>query len=303
MILNMSINTFEWQYREKDGFDLDSYNYLQSLFCFDCQIFSDYVSESEIFSIGGARRFVFESIIDVQLGINFETFITGLKQLIHGMSDGNGIVSDNMAKTTFEKQMVLRLLLHQIYKHDPNHAAARPFSGCPNIIEPLLYEICAHVTRIRFHADMSKDCGVHNKVLKHDNGWIKLHLIVTIFPNVTEIYYDATNEKVPFLKTIRFYDSVLEALKNKKCNLEMLRLHVQNFYLYLHPDGLNKSFYKCELSKYGYQMGYYPTISSSKLEGLIVFESKQKLESVLHESCLSIIYMFIICMVILFIKE
>eukprot|EP01084_Bolivina_argentea_P136837 241014_1 len=162
MILDMNIDTFSWKYRARDHGELD-YNVVPQLCCFDCQFFSDFVSEHEIFSIGGARRFIFNTIIDITTGANYVRYIEGLKQMTYCMTNGEPIErnKDQMAHTNFEKHMMFRLLSNELYQSDPNHSLAYKWRKCPTRIKYLVHKHCQSIKRVKFD-DIKKSCAIHN---------------------------------------------------------------------------------------------------------------------------------------------
>eukprot|EP01084_Bolivina_argentea_P004406 8371_1 len=134
MILDMSIHTFNWKYR--DQFE-SGYTVVSQLFCFDCRFWSTFVSEQEIFSIGGARRFIFNTIIDGSSGVNYCRYVHGLKQMTYCMTNGEpiGKNTNKIAHTCAERQMVFRLLSHELNRCDVNHPLAHEFANCPTRIK------------------------------------------------------------------------------------------------------------------------------------------------------------------------
>eukprot|EP01084_Bolivina_argentea_P113517 202281_1 len=189
MILGLDILEQEWTISCADNVDAG-----HRLSCFDCSWISDFPFEREIFCIGGLHKFTFNTIIVVNQGINYEPYINGLQQLTNFMTCGDSwAFTINWARTDVEKQMVFRLLLHELYRSFPNHKYAFEFKGCPMYIKHLLHSHFRSIRKIIFEEDIFFP---HNEVaanlFKYDNGWIKINLIMTLFPNMLYIYYNAT---------------------------------------------------------------------------------------------------------------
>eukprot|EP01083_Nonionella_stella_P223041 795334_1 len=114
---------------------------------------SDYANEAEVFTIGGLNRFYFSSIFDAQTITNYEKYIKGIKQMTSGMTHG-GISADavnlSIPENKKEKQMVYRLMGHQLYKYVPDHEHAHEFKGCPQYILELMDAHCMDIRYITF---------------------------------------------------------------------------------------------------------------------------------------------------------
>eukprot|EP01084_Bolivina_argentea_P103882 186047_1 len=155
----------------------------------DMSWISDYPNEQEIFFIGGLGQVTFNAIIEAKLGANYEAYIKGMKHMTYCMivCEGGGTFIDR-PETDKEIQMAYRLLSHELYRYYPNNKHAHEFKSCPEYIKTLLHLHCLSIKSVMFTSrDKSK---LHDFIFKYDNGWIKLKLILTLFPNVNEIFYD-----------------------------------------------------------------------------------------------------------------
>eukprot|EP01084_Bolivina_argentea_P273135 465192_1 len=235
MILDISINTREWQYRALTT------QSIPQLFCFDCALWSDYISEQEILFLGGARKFKFNTIIEVTSGVNYQHYCTGLRQMTYNMSNGDSShfsqLRDKMAKTKDELQMVFRLLSHQIYQHCPDYSLAHKFKNIPKRIDDILHQQCNDIRRIIFD---HPGCKAQKMLLQHDNEWIKLDLLVKLFPKLEEIIYHATGRNVLIWKEESVCESILDNMSFSLRKLfiiidankaEEIRKYLQKYYL------------------------------------------------------------------------
>eukprot|EP01084_Bolivina_argentea_P064065 116860_1 len=118
MILNLDMHRHNWMMKINEGDEA-----MFKLSCIDCRIVSDYVSEQEVFCIGGLCRFTFNTIIKASTGNNYCRYIKGLKQMTYFMGNGDIFVDqiNNVASSLQEQQMVFRLLSHELHRYYPNH--------------------------------------------------------------------------------------------------------------------------------------------------------------------------------------
>eukprot|EP01084_Bolivina_argentea_P283182 484932_1 len=177
---------------------------------FDCQFISDFSNECEIFSIGGLYKFIFTNIINTQLGTDASLYINAMRQLSCGMSIGDSICFET-PNSTLEKQLVFRLISHEICRHDPNHKNAPEFTSCPEYIQIILREHCASIKHIIFSENNAEQKYVL-PFFKHDNGWINFELLLSVFPNLEHILYNASYKDISFVQNIEIYNSLLEYL-------------------------------------------------------------------------------------------
>eukprot|EP01084_Bolivina_argentea_P118356 210012_1 len=214
--------------------------------CFDCAGITDFTAENEIFFIGGISKFRFASIIQAAIGMNYQVYVEGIRSVSYGMSTGgrqleefhwktltranmdekcydpldpNHIppVSWKYVQNSHHKQMVFRLLSHQMYKIYPNHPLAHQFKGCPKYIDNLLDQHCKSIKYISIYVDdppsrLSSD--IHSAFFKYDNNWLKLDALTNMFVNVEQIYYEPTDFGDLTLFTNQLmYESTLQFLR------------------------------------------------------------------------------------------
>eukprot|EP01084_Bolivina_argentea_P077881 141331_1 len=173
--------------------------------CFDCAWISKYPNEQEIFSIGGQNRFNFETISTVT-GINYKFYIEGMKHMTSCMS-----VGDKPSMFPFlehiQKQMVFRLISHQLWKNKEPHKYAHEFKSCPEYVKELLDHHCKSVTKIL--VSENRFAGIIWNLFKYDNGWIKVALIHHIFPNAERITFNATKKDRAWITNESIWKSIL----------------------------------------------------------------------------------------------
>eukprot|EP01084_Bolivina_argentea_P270982 460919_1 len=96
-----------------------------------------------------------------------------------------------MAETNLEKQLVYRLLSHELWRYLPDHSHAFEFKSCSDYIKHILHAQCERITSVIFYP---KGYETFNFLFKYDNGWINLKLLLTVFPNIKEIQLYAMDE-------------------------------------------------------------------------------------------------------------
>ena len=113
---------------------------------------SDYSYEQEIFFIGGIYRFRIIEIIDAASHTDHSIYVKALSQLTYSMTNGEWICSAEIAKTDDEKQIVWRLLSHEIWRSSPDryHEWANEYKLCLDYIKSLLHKHCLSIKYIRF---------------------------------------------------------------------------------------------------------------------------------------------------------
>eukprot|EP01084_Bolivina_argentea_P108378 193698_1 len=213
MIMDLDMYTDGWRLRFDEG------NHAKNRFaCFDCQFFSDYIAENEILFIGGYGNFIINTIIKMS-GINYEKYINGIRQFTYNcIVDGIwGDILTVSSKQRFENQMVFRLLSYELNENNPNHPYAYEFHSCPDYIKTLLHNHCANIKEIRFLNETVQRI-LHEKLFKDDNGWIKLDIILTLFPNIERIIFDGTGKDLSYFKKSGICSSILSILQNKNKN-------------------------------------------------------------------------------------
>eukprot|EP01084_Bolivina_argentea_P040570 74960_1 len=113
-----------------------------------------------------------------------------------------------VAKTANEQQLVFRLLSHELYRYLPSHPHAHEFKSCPEYIKDLLHQHCEGIQAIQFDDREERQCKIFHSMLRLDNGWVNLSLLLSIFPNVRQINYSTINDN----KDISFWQHVIPTI-------------------------------------------------------------------------------------------
>eukprot|EP01084_Bolivina_argentea_P121281 214926_1 len=205
---------------------------------FFCAPFSDYPNEQEVFTVGGLSKFIFQSVFK-PCGTNYAFYIKAIRKMTYCMGvgdanfhsdevnvwdfkwDGKSPTGHYVCKESlFEKKLMFSLLLHQLFKIQPDHPNAKKFDGCPEYIDTLMDNHCKSIVYISFYVDDPPSklaSNVHDRLFKYDNKWIKLGLITSMFENVQQILYEPQDfTDLDFFKNDSIYNSVLEFLHS--CN-------------------------------------------------------------------------------------
>eukprot|EP01083_Nonionella_stella_P295912 1005487_1 len=192
---------------------------------FDCSWISKFSNEHEIFTIGGLYRFNIAEI-ETPTGENYGQYVKGIKQLTHCMSVG-GPFNRDKPQTDFEKAIVLKLLSHALFQCDPNHQDAKQFEECPDYVTNTLMKQCKHIRYICFPQNATRNAAV-SKMFMNANGWINLDSLLSVFPNVIKILFNARRYDALFIGNETFWKSVADSLPQKPgLNCIEIRLNAQ----------------------------------------------------------------------------
>eukprot|EP01084_Bolivina_argentea_P112794 201137_1 len=242
MILNMNIKTAQWVFSYNDG-----YKAFTKISCFDCQWISDYSNEQEVLFIGGLNKIAINSIIDVSTGINYGSYLKGLKQMTYCMTHGDW-VENNIAITTIEKKFVVGLMCHHLSKCCPKHKHARTFNNFPKYIQNIMQRHCGNIRDITF-LNRDNESKLHEYLFKYDNGWIKLDLLLSLFPNLQVVEYHAEQISLSFLTQPDIYVSILSFVeKYKPKQLECIAILINPNYCTQIENYIN--FYKKKFNEH-----------------------------------------------------
>ena len=208
VILSMEISA-EWYMSFYEGQEA-----FRRITCCDCQYWSDFTFEQEIFTIGGINTVKIQNIFEIETAADHILYISALSKLTVTMCDdemdmtnlrGSRIstIWQNQIKeesnTDEQIQMAFRLLAHELWRAGLNHEHAHEFKSCPPYIKDLLH---AHFERLKFVSFMAKTNYVLDVVFKYKNEWIKLHLLCKVFPNLEGIGYGAWHKNMKWLKDV-----------------------------------------------------------------------------------------------------
>eukprot|EP01084_Bolivina_argentea_P167888 291251_1 len=211
VILNIDPYGYEWFY------EMENTEAATRICCFDCSWISDFVNEQEIFFIGGLNKFSFKTIVEAQTSANYGKYVHGIQQMTYFMSNGESIFSfDNIAKTSEERQMVFRLLSHELNRYYPEHEYAHDFKNCPQLIKQMLHGQCQGIRSIYFMNRGNVESKLHELLFKYDNGWIKVELLMTLCPNNQRIVFNAIQYDLSFICQSSVYSSVLKYVHNNR---------------------------------------------------------------------------------------
>eukprot|EP01084_Bolivina_argentea_P021955 40791_1 len=210
MIVQMDIDLQQWKLEKHNEMKMKSqvhyYNFM------DMSWISDFSNEKEIFFIGGLVEMPLNSIVRVQTAVNYYPFIDGLKRMTSCMKTSESCSQMDQPRTALQKQMVFRLLSHELFVGDPYHKQAVEFHGLPEYIRYLLHYHCESMRYVYFAYKKPDLSPFHFNFFHYDNGWMKLHLIMTLFPNVTNI--GCGEWKPSELKQAFIYESALQYLRD-----------------------------------------------------------------------------------------
>eukprot|EP01084_Bolivina_argentea_P212650 361422_1 len=241
LILELNLQPIVWQMSFCES--LDAYFVVT---CFDCSFLSDYVNEQEIFFIGGLNNFTLKNIIDVQTNRTYVTQIKGIKQATY-----NCFVDDAWGDTLYvpsnklEVQMATNLLLKELNYQNTENEEMKGLN-----IQRSFHNHCINIKQIVFYENNSKNL-VQDQLLKYWTGWIQLNTILSLFPNIERIIFDARSKNILFLQDIII--DVLHHLTihtSKMSKLKCISIWVDKnkviqWMLQKHRDKWNKDLKKC----------------------------------------------------------
>eukprot|EP01084_Bolivina_argentea_P134895 237800_1 len=153
----------------------------------ECCYLSDFPSEQEIFFIGGAGKFIFRNIINISSKvINYKLYVEALLHFASYISEPTN-KSYNLPHTYEEKQMVFRLILHQLHMLYPNDDKYHELKSIPLYIDKLLNNQCKSVQIMNVWDTKTRD-NMFNRFVFND-GWLNLDVLITIFPALSCIKF------------------------------------------------------------------------------------------------------------------
>eukprot|EP01084_Bolivina_argentea_P194383 333512_1 len=194
---------------------------------FDCKYLSDYSNESEIFLIGGYSRLFFQSIIDAPTGFNYEYYVqalTAISDFCFGKK-AHGKFNDVIAKICFR---IISHKLHICYPNDPKYVECKLI---PLYVQKLTEAHFSTINRIIIfqHFGYIILQKMFKKLVLNDNGWIKIKLLMQLFPALEQITFLIQNKNDVFVQNMSIYESVLLFLtKQTSSKLQRIRVWIPN---------------------------------------------------------------------------
>eukprot|EP01084_Bolivina_argentea_P168436 292096_1 len=221
MVIGLCLKPRNWYFNfEDDAIKRDSlYSNNNRIAFMDMMWISEYKNEHEIFTIGGLYPFQFDNIIEPRHAITYRKYIQGIKHAIYGMYFDCMVGA--YPKTAEEDQLAFRLMAHELSRYYPNNPELPEWKTCPQYIKELLHSQCMNVQRITFTVTMHKS-KLHKHMLFHQNGWIKIDIIMTVFKNVKHIMIGINNYTE--LKKPYIYESMLTFIQTVQQNDQKLAL-------------------------------------------------------------------------------
>eukprot|EP01083_Nonionella_stella_P260606 888355_1 len=223
IIVELSLRTLHWSFKKNEGTDC-----IDRKTCIDMSWISDYTNEQEIFCIGGLNKFYFNTIIEVATNSNYALYIKGIKQMTFCMT--KSFRHESCPTTKQEQQIVFRLMAHELSQYYANDQRFPKWEQCPDYVQRVLHSHCASIKEITFY-DLKEKHGkignseLHNIMLRHSNGWIKLEIISKLFPKVQSI--SVGMKDTDLLQRSFVYNSMLAFIsenKNQRLSLDSVEI-------------------------------------------------------------------------------
>eukprot|EP01084_Bolivina_argentea_P037595 69540_1 len=188
---------------------------------FDCQWFSDFSNEKEIFCIGGSMQFKISNILE-STGNSYKIYIDGLNVISKHMTSGGINIDFSLGADTIgnylnsnndwkrdpknqtivfshdtdgfrscldkyfrtKQQMAWRLLCHELWRYDSTHRYANEFKSCPDYFKLLLHSHCINVKFV--HLDFR-----NNELLRlfadSKSKWVSFEMLTLLFPKCKRV--------------------------------------------------------------------------------------------------------------------
>eukprot|EP01083_Nonionella_stella_P050147 133485_1 len=213
---------------------------------FECAMVSDFANEHEILFFGGMGNFIFRNIVTmtgedyrfyVFALIKLSLFLYGPRIYYYG-GIKNGAYDD---KKTFNKKkrislksikLCVRLILHALHKHFPDHPAYKPLESITEYAQTLVTNHFRSIIYIEFFISHPRDGEILvelcNDLFIDDHGWIKLNLLMTLFPALRFILLSKEKGNDTFCEHRGIYESVLSVVKRALSNDEDSKLLLQS---------------------------------------------------------------------------
>eukprot|EP00481_Brizalina_sp_1-RS-2013_P002307 TRINITY_DN6029_c0_g1_i1.p1 TRINITY_DN6029_c0_g1~~TRINITY_DN6029_c0_g1_i1.p1 ORF type:complete len:104 (+),score=1.66 TRINITY_DN6029_c0_g1_i1:46-357(+) len=102
-------------------------------------------------------------------------YIHALRQMTYCMNNGvDAYETNNIASTIVEKQLVFRLLSHELCRHYPNDPNAHEFKGCPEYVKIIAHNHCKNIRNIEFWNREKKECTkLFKRFFKDTDKWME----------------------------------------------------------------------------------------------------------------------------------
>eukprot|EP01084_Bolivina_argentea_P150186 262290_1 len=199
---------------------------------FDCQFISDFPNELEIFFIGGYGRFVFKSILDVQAGNDYAPYVSVLTA-ISDLCYGGKLVNRKIFLSKLELKLCSAIILCYLGKINSSDSPQIDFqSVMPQYIKTLAFAHFSSITHMSiFQPNIYPNLQrIFYKLFFDDFQWIKMRLLIGVFPGLKEIEFllQSTNEQ--FVENTNIYSSVLSLLKDLQTAtfIQKIRIAIPN---------------------------------------------------------------------------
>eukprot|EP01083_Nonionella_stella_P019283 53597_1 len=214
MMLKVDIDTEYWQIHWHDGHETS--RTITNISCFECNWLSEYPAEEEVFFIGGIYQFTINTITEVSIGKAYCLELKGIKQMTCFMNNGLAHCDAIYVPRRKDEKLVKSLLCHQIWRCCPMDKNADEWKAGDAYIKDIMHNHCQHIINIMFPCPCPIKSEVHNALLLDTNGWIKLDLLMKLFPNTRGITCWALNAYLEYINAAVIMESLLMFLMDHK---------------------------------------------------------------------------------------
>eukprot|EP01083_Nonionella_stella_P022202 61421_1 len=207
---------------------------------FECFFISDFANEQEILFFGGMGYFVFKNIQTVT-GDDYRLWIAALITLSRFFFGSRlnyhpdlqyELENDDEISTKFKKskrmchKLCVRLILHELHTHFPEHQGYYPLQSITDYAQSLVSNHFQNIIYIEFFTDeffstrhdelLIELC---NALFVDDYGWLKLNILMTLFPALRFIMVTKEMGNDTFCEHDVIYESVLSVLAHHTSKL------------------------------------------------------------------------------------
>eukprot|EP01084_Bolivina_argentea_P314785 545257_1 len=277
MILEMSISTLVWWMSCFEGKDT-----MGRITCVDISWFSDFVNEQEVFCIGGLHNIYYVNIIEAPTGNSYIAYIAGLRILTQKLLAETTVDKDaswSYTPTIYAKEVAFRLLSNELYRYIPSHPAVKQCTSIPEYIRNLLHSHYINVWKIII--EPKRDI-MNYFFIEKSVGWVKLDLLVIVFPKLQSIHFDAYDKSGTWLTQSSIYESILYFIsKGVNGSLEEIMIEYNSQYHYVMETFIEK--YKHRFKEYEWCID----LNHQHYENMLNIKDESKYESALKKLVLN----------------
>merc|ERR1712113_29193 len=120
---------------------------------FDCSFISDFANENQVLFIGGFERIKFETVIDIDYGMNYQIYLKAINTINYiikqPVSVRSGMKRFNENVTFLMKEVIMNLFENELRRYSPADAEEMVVDNV--YIDALFHHFCSNVFETRMN--------------------------------------------------------------------------------------------------------------------------------------------------------